>query len=190
MALSKRAKQQLLKGLGLPSAVREISDLIDEVENVETSDIVNGAITSDKLANSSVINSKMDDNLLKYIDVVVSSAEMLDLANNNVELLPAVNNKAYLVDSVYFYMDFQNDAYSLANPSEELEVKFDGGSVITSAPNTFVEASSENLYLAKPVSHEISHSSAVVANIANNPTLGDSDVIIRIYYKLIDYKLS
>jgi hypothetical protein len=134
----------------------------------------------------------MEDTLLEVplsIDVTISSAEMLALFTTEKTLVPAPGTgKCIIVDSVYSTIDYNSAAYVIA-ASDTMNIKYSGGSTVAQLTEAYLESTADARQAQQALTTAVTPlaNTAVTAKMSTtNPTTGDSEVKIRVYYRIVD----
>lgn len=140
------------------------------------------------IASNAVTQAKLDPSVLKFTDVTLSTAQILALNGTPISVLAAPGaGICNVVQSVYATMDFVTAAYSAS--TDPLEIRYTNGAGAKAAElsNAFLEAAADARELVQPTSPVIPvENAALVAYVPNaNPTTGDSDIKLRIFYRQV-----
>lgn len=155
--LSDNLKNRLLSALRTPEAVEEMQDNMQEIP--------------------------------LSVDVTISSAEMLALFTTEKVLVPAPGaGKCILVESVYSTIDYNSAAYAIAT-SDTMNIKYSGGASLCQLTEAYLEASADARQAQRALTTVVTPlaNTAITAKISTtNPTTGNSEVKIRVYYRIVD----
>jgi hypothetical protein len=149
-----------------------------------------GTLASGAYGAGTVNNAAMDSNILKYVDVTVPTAEVLTLNATPKELVPAPGaGFVNIVDSVYATIDFNSAAY--ATDAAGFTVRYTNGagaSVGATLTQGFAQAAADARQSVRAAATALTPvANAAVVLYADNadPTTGDSDVKVRVYYRVV-----
>jgi hypothetical protein len=147
--------------------------------------ISNAGVTA--IGANKVLNAMVDPTVVKYVDVTISTAEVLALRTTPKELVAAPGAGFCIVPlSVYATVDFNTTAYD--NGTDTLDIIYAGGSAIISFATTLVEAAADiRNYMEKSEATFVPlDNTALQARTSSaDPTLGDSAIKIRVWYKIV-----
>lgn len=196
--LSERAKTLILAAVGEPAIKQEIVDLLEGSNVITESEISTGAVTElkigtgavtvDKLGAGSVTSPKLDSALIQIADVTIPTASVLDLFDTAYTLIAAPGaSNVIVVDAIYSSIDFAAAAYAVG-AGETLDIKYDTGATVASLTEAYLEAAEDaRQYInVGSTAYEPLANKAIVAQMsATDPTTGDSDIKIRIHYRIV-----
>lgn len=140
------------------------------------------------IASDVVTQAKLAPSVLKFSDITITSAQVLALNTTPKELLAAPGaGFCYAIDSIYATIDFNSAAYSASTDALEIRYTNGAGAKPAELSNTFLEAAADARELAQPASAIIPvENAAIVAVVPNaDPTTGDSDIKVRVFYRVI-----
>lgn len=122
----------------------------------------------------------------EFKDVTLTTAQLLALFTTPVSVLPAPGaGYANIVTAVYGSISYNSATYSGAN---NIVLKYTDASGVTVATFTaaFLNSSASAGYLAIGASGVAAANAAIVASMGTaNPTVGDSALKLRIYYRKV-----
>lgn len=178
MALSEQTKHYLRKGVGSNDAGDEIAS-----------------------ASDNVLVGQMNENVVKYVDVTLSSANILALFTTPQVLIAAPGaGKMILVEDVFATMVYNSTTYACNAAGASLFYKSDASGQAVGATITqgFIQsASGTNFQYVRGGTSAVTD---VTANLANqpvaikastsDPTTGNSVIKIRVYYRVVPAPLA
>lgn len=161
-----------------------VERLLTAVRTPEQRDELVAAIN----AAAEIGTDEMNENLLKYVDVTIPTASVLTLFDTPVTLVAAPGaGKAIVVEAVYCTIDYNSAAYVIQT-GDTLNINYTGGSTVAAFNEAFLESSADARAYVKPAVAQMvpAVNTAVSAKISTtNPTTGDSDLKLRVYYRVI-----
>jgi hypothetical protein len=127
-----------------------------------------------------------------FVDVSMTSAELLAIFTTPKTLLPAAANFAYMVTGMYAVMTFGTAAYEAGSQNLELHYTNAAGTLLLSLTNAFLEtASSAKAYVEKAEAQVVPVVNAplVLCAPSANPTLGDGTLKVRVFFHVLPSSL-
>lgn len=130
-----------------------------------------------------------------YAEVRLSSAQVKTLFTTPVLAVTSPGSgKALFPIAAYATLDFNSTAW-VANSNNHLDVEFGGsgsGTVAVSIDEDLMEASSDKGWFAYGSTNQAAQQNTALYlhTSGANPTIGDSPITVRIYYKVVPYLLS
>lgn len=124
---------------------------------------------------------------LKRVDIVIPSANILNAFTSPIELIPAPGaNKFIAIEQLIFSMVYNSSAYT-TNTTIVIKI---GGQWITLSG--FLNASADVAYVLNSVSMQLSTTGLLINGSVSftiqtgNPAAGNSNVRVRVWYRVID----
>lgn len=188
VAVAANAAIDFSKLAALPSA----QVLVGSAGNVATAVAMSGDVTVSNagvtaIGSGKVLTGMMNENLVKYADVTISSAEVLALFTSQKTLVAAPGaNFAVIPLAIYSTIDYGAATYDAG--TDTLDVKYNGGSAIMSLTNAFVESAADAMMYVEKAEAAFTPlaNTAIVAKMSSaNPITGDSAIKIRVYYRTV-----
>lgn len=147
--------------------------------------ISNAGVTA--IGAGKVLSAMVEQSMMRYADVTISSAEVLALRTTPKTLVAAPGAGFCIVPlAVYATIDFNSIAYD--NGTDTLDILYSGGSAIISFATTLIEASADiQNYMEKSEATFVPlDNTALVARCSSaDPTAGNSVIKIRVYYRIV-----
>ena len=145
------------------------------------------------LQDKSVPSAKLDDSVIKYADIEISSAEILDLYTTPKELVAAPGaGKVLEFISLLLALDFEATAYTIGTATD-LQVKYTdaGGAAVstTRAATGFLDQTVDQLSSLDKLEATVApaDNAALVLTLGvANVTAGDSPIHAKIAYRVHD----
>lgn len=165
MALSEKTKRQLEVGLASPEAK---DDLVAHIDSVAI--------------------DQLDADVLRYRDVTLTSAQILALNATPITVLPAPGaGLANIVLGIYGTLDYASATYSASTDTLDFKYTDGSGDLVAQLTNAFLESAADGRAYAEAQAECVPVVNApVVAHVGNaNPTTGDSNIKLRIYYRQV-----
>lgn len=128
----------------------------------------------------------------RQADVVISSAQILDLHNTPKTLIAAPGaNKAIVLDYALFFLDYNSAAYASVGASDDLTLRYTDGSgatVGTLETTGFLDQTADKYALVVPAAGSLilPANAPLVASLAGAVTTGNSPVAVRLQYEIVD----
>ena len=189
--------------------VTSIADVVDSIEKVQNRDgltvfeITEEGIETPKQTVTDLVvtnqNTPDGDVLMQYVDVVVSSAEILALFATPKTLVPAPGaNKILVPDLIVAFLDYNSAAYAGIAAGEDWTVKYTNasGAVLAYLETTgFLDQTSDQYRVAKPAGASaafqpsftpVANAPLVLHQLTGEITTGNSPVVLRVFYHVID----
>lgn len=174
------------------AALTSAQILVGNGSNVATAVAMSGDTTISNagvvaIGAGKVLSAMVEQSLIRYADVTIPTAEVLALRTTPKTLVAAPGAGFCIVPlAAYATLDFNSIAYD--NGTDTLDVLYSGGSALMSFATTLVEAAADiNSYVEKAeAAMALLENTAVVARCSSaDPTAGDSDIKIRVYYRIV-----
>lgn len=132
-------------------------------------------------------NFATTDDIISVTEIVISSLEILNSFTTPIVLIPAPGPGMFInLIAFSFSIDFNSVAYSGSNPT----IRFDGTTqnVVpsTSSFRDFVNSSADSAHKNGPsiVHDAVLNSDLIFLSTGANPTSGDSDIKVKIWYSI------
>lgn len=159
---------------------------------IDSAEIVAGAIDTAHIADDQVTMAKLEEQILKYVDVTVPTAEVLTLNATPKSIVPTPGaGQAVVPIGAMLFLDFATTAYDTIAAGEDLVFRYTDGSgtaALTVEATGFMDASADATRWA-PASASLLTPTADAAMVlhmsAGEISTGDSDLKIRFYYRVI-----
>ncbi len=147
------------------------------------------------------VNNAAGDNLLQYVDVVVSAAQILALNATPIEIVAAPGaSKVLMFHNAVLFLDYNSAAYAGIAAGEDLNIRYEdasGQGVAFIEATGFLDATNDAYRIAYPVSaaggaissaNPTAHvNEPLVLHMATGEiTTGNSPLAIRVYYSVVD----
>lgn len=130
------------------------------------------------------------EDVLKYVDVTLTSAQILALNGTPITVVAAPGSgKAIVVESVYAYNDYVSAAYSAGTDTLDLKYTDGSGATLVSLTNAFLEAAADaRAAVHASTQYAVTQNAAVVAYVGTgNPTSGSGTIRLRVFYKVVNF---
>lgn len=128
----------------------------------------------------------------RQTDVVISSAQILDLHNTPKTLIAAPGaNKVIVLDYALFFLDYNSAAYASVGASDDLTLRYTDGSGVTIGTletTGFLDQTADKYALVVPAAGSLilPVNAPLVASLAGAVTTGNSPVAARLQYNVVD----
>lgn len=154
-----------------------------------------GTIAAAGLASGSVTSAKLEDSLLHFVDVTVTTGQILALFTTPKVLVTAPGaGFVTIVDSIYATLTYGTATYSA--DAAGFSVRYTNGAganVGATLTEGFVESASSSLQSVRAAATALTPvaNAAIVLFADNaNPTVGDSAIKVRTYYRVVPNPLT
>lgn len=163
-----------------------------------------GDIDTPELAADAVTHAKLDEGVEKFVDVTVTSAEVLALNATPITLVAAPGaDQALIFEGAVLYKA-AGTAYAAIAAGDDLAIKYtdeNGIDVAVSEMTGFADSTSAQTRYIRPQTGALAAgtvsdftpvaNAALVAHMLTGEiTTGDSDFLLRIYYRVVPTVLS
>ena len=131
----------------------------------------------------------------RFAEVKLTSAEVKRLYSTPILVVTSPGEgKAIVPIGAYSYLDFQSAAWAF-NSNNHVDVEFGGSGsgniAISIAEDKLGEATSDTIVYTPATETVLSENKGLWVHTSGaNPTVGDSPIWIRVYYKVVPYPLS
>lgn len=145
------------------------------------------------------VQSSAGDQLGRYQDTAVSSAQILALNGTPITLVSAPGaNKTIIVNKVVFFLDYNSAAYAGIAAGEDLAVRYTNGSgdIVSAVEATgFLDQTSDQYRVGLQASAAgtadsevtpVVNAGVVLHMTTGNITTGDSPMGVRVFYDIVD----
>ena len=125
---------------------------------------------------------------LLHKDVTIPTADVLTLYTTAYELIPAPGaGNCILVEGVYATIDYASATYSAGSNTLDVRYTNSSGDLVAQLTNAFLTSSADGRAQADMQAETVPVvNAAVVAHVPSaNPTTGDSDIKVRVYYRIV-----
>jgi hypothetical protein len=156
----------------------------------------NGTVGTAQLADGAGTMAKLDEQIVKYVDVTITSAQLLALNATPKQIVAAPGSGKAVVPIGAILYKPSGTAYAGIATGEDISFKYTNGSgaeVMQAEATGFLDQATAQTRYAFPVSTNITPvaNAAIVAHMLVGEIItGDSDLLIRFYYRVIPTTLS
>lgn len=155
------------------------------------------AVETTAIAAANVTHAKLEANLEHYIDVLISSEEILALHTTPKQLVATPGaNKALILIGAFILYDYATAAYADIAAGDDLTVRYTDGSgatVGTIETTSFLDQAGDEVRWvdgAHTTAVEIVANAALVLSLAGAITTGAGVLKVRVFYRTIDTNIA